>query len=613
MIEHCICKAALDPHESLIVDGANKSSLSTEDCERLLRSLQNEGSQVINTLKTPDMVHQGYILYRAKEANGNNSPEDIADVPHSDKILLEFQPYLYHQHAGMNVLEYPSFEVAVQDFFRHIVWQKISLKEAAATLATQKRLEKIRKDQAERLQGLFHSQEILYKQAEAVQQHADHVDKALVVINSALDSGMDWDQLQDLVAVEKKRSNPIAQIISKLDLEHDLITMALPGEDGTIEVPINLKESAHANASSLFAKYRLAKEKAQKTIDATSKALDAAEQSASRQLEEVQKRSKQAMMKRKTLWFEKFLWFITSDNYLVLAGRDAHQNELLVKRYLRPGDAYLHADVHGAASCVLRAKRRRIASGATQAVPLSQRALVEAGQFTVCRSSAWSKKMVVSAWWVESEQVSKTAPTGEFLTTGSFMIRGKKNFLPPVSPLEMGMAVLFRLGEDEDTLARHSKERRDFALIEVENSIEAISLPSSPMSGSHDDFSFDEKVNNQCSGEPEAPASINQIEATVSSTKPSIKEVSEGLAMLGDELVDAADQETLLNDEAPLAQDVERVALDATEAQVPSQEKKKDYRRRIVNSSKNMAHLNKQTVPLLAMEAQPRTMMPTKL
>jgi hypothetical protein len=32
--------------------------------------------------------------------------------------------------------------------------------------------------------------------------------------------------------------------------------------------------------------------------------------------------------------------FITSENYLVLAGRDAQQNDLLVKRYLRTGDAY---------------------------------------------------------------------------------------------------------------------------------------------------------------------------------------------------------------------------------------------------------------------------------
>lgn len=35
--------------------------------------------------------------------------------------------------------------------------------------------------------------------------------------------------------------------------------------------------------------------------------------------------------------FEKFYWFISSENYLVIGGRDQQQNELIVKRYLRPG------------------------------------------------------------------------------------------------------------------------------------------------------------------------------------------------------------------------------------------------------------------------------------
>jgi hypothetical protein len=52
------------------------------------------------------------------------------------------------------------------------------------------------------------------------------------------------------------------------------------------------------------------------------------------------------------------------------------------------------------------------------------------------------------------------------LTVGSFMIRGRKNFLP-ASNLEMGLGVLFRLG-DEASIARHSNERRDFALLEHE-------------------------------------------------------------------------------------------------------------------------------------------------
>jgi NFACT protein C-terminal domain len=52
------------------------------------------------------------------------------------------------------------------------------------------------------------------------------------------------------------------------------------------------------------------------------------------------------------------------------------------------------------------------------------------------------------------------------LTVGSFMVRGKKNFLPP-SQLELGLAVLFRLGDNEGIL-RHANERRDFALSELE-------------------------------------------------------------------------------------------------------------------------------------------------
>ena len=35
---------------------------------------------------------------------------------------------------------------------------------------------------------------------------------------------------------------------------------------------------------------------------------------------------------RKVFWFEKFFWFISSENYLVVAGRDMQQNEMIVKR-----------------------------------------------------------------------------------------------------------------------------------------------------------------------------------------------------------------------------------------------------------------------------------------
>ncbi len=50
---------------------------------------------------------------------------------------------------------------------------------------------------------------------------------------------------------------------------------------------------------------------------------------------------------RKPMWFERFHWFVSSENYLCVSGRDAQQNELLVKRHLKRGDVYVHAELHG--------------------------------------------------------------------------------------------------------------------------------------------------------------------------------------------------------------------------------------------------------------------------
>jgi predicted ribosome quality control (RQC) complex YloA/Tae2 family protein len=38
---------------------------------------------------------------------------------------------------------------------------------------------------------------------------------------------------------------------------------------------------------------------------------------------------------RGAAWFERFAWFVSSENCLVLAARDAQQADLLLKRHLR--------------------------------------------------------------------------------------------------------------------------------------------------------------------------------------------------------------------------------------------------------------------------------------
>jgi hypothetical protein len=126
-----------------------------------------------------------------------------------------------------------------------------------------------------------------------------------------------------------------------------------------------------------------------------------------------------------------------------------------VKRYMRPGDAYVHADIGGASSCIVRCKGN--ATSASEML-ISQYALQEAGAMTVCRSVAWAAKAMIGAYWVHASQVSKSAPSGEFLPTGSFMIYGRKNFLSPVT-LEMGFGIIFRL--EDGSVFRHIADRKD--------------------------------------------------------------------------------------------------------------------------------------------------------
>lgn len=117
---------------------------------------------------------------------------------------------------------------------------------------------------------------------------------------------------------------------------------------------------------------------------------------------------------------------------------------------MRAGDIYMHADFHGAATTIVKNRDKDL-----EIPPLS---LDEAAIATVCRSKAWDSKLLSSAWWVYHHQVSKRAETGEFLPHGSFMIRGKKNFMYP-NRMEMGAVILFKI-EDQESINRHLEDRK---------------------------------------------------------------------------------------------------------------------------------------------------------
>tara|TARA_B110001450_G_C17462759_1_gene416899 strand:- start:361 stop:774 length:414 start_codon:yes stop_codon:yes gene_type:complete len=81
----------------------------------------------------------------------------------------------------------------------------------------------------------------------------------------------------------------------------------------------------------------------------------------------------------------------------------------------------------------------------------------EAATFEVCHSPSWTNNVLSSVYWVNAEQVSKTPPSGMFIATGSFIIRGKRNFIQPRS-LTLGFTLMFAL--NEESLANHIGERK---------------------------------------------------------------------------------------------------------------------------------------------------------
>lgn len=215
--------------------------------------------------------------------------------------------------------------------------------------------------------------------------------------------------------------------------------------------------TAAANARRYYEEGKAAREKEAKTHVSAAKSLKyaqkAAEASAAKAIAAASA-LRTIKVARKPAWYERFHWFITLEGLIVVGGRNAADNELLVKRYLRPQDAYVHADVHGASSVILRNPSRDPADAA--ALPRYALSLQQAGNFCINLSAAWSSHIPTSAWWVHAEQVSKTAPTGEYLTTGAFMIRGRKNLLPLVK-LELGLALLWKV--DESCTEKHARDR----------------------------------------------------------------------------------------------------------------------------------------------------------
>ncbi|MDO8624822.1 MAG: NFACT RNA binding domain-containing protein, partial [Candidatus Diapherotrites archaeon] len=143
-----------------------------------------------------------------------------------------------------------------------------------------------------------------------------------------------------------------------------------------MRIELNFLKSVDENAAAFFEKAKRQKKKVT-GIKVASVSLSSRIQSADTAVSSVA--LPRSEKRRKREWFEKFRWFFSSDGFLVLGGRDAKSNEQLVKKFLDRDDLFVHADVFGAAHCVIKADKKPI--------PLSTKK--EAAVFAAVFSRSW--------------------------------------------------------------------------------------------------------------------------------------------------------------------------------------------------------------------------------
>ncbi len=236
-------------------------------------------------------------------------------------------------------------------------------------------------------------------------------------------------------AINKIRQNPL---VTLFDPTADELVILINDEEGKkLEISLDFRKNVSENADQKY-------EESKKIQEKLNGALEAIEQtkhdlSTTKDVEVVEKKTK--VVRGKQWWFERFRWFISTEGNIVVAGRDAASNDLVVKKYLSEGDRYAHADIHGAPSCVIKSKGVN-----DEKASISEKTLQEACQFAASYSRAWNQFGEASAYWVLPEQVSKTPESGEFVPKGGFIIRGKRNYIR--STLEVAVG-LIPLGEGE--------------------------------------------------------------------------------------------------------------------------------------------------------------------
>jgi predicted ribosome quality control (RQC) complex YloA/Tae2 family protein len=433
--------------------GVEKTKDIDDATEDDFRALYDASERLFEAIRAGDLDPRVYYERAAEQgeaANGRAGGEDdrdnesdaTAQRPRGKRV--DVTPVGLEEYAHLDSEPFDSFNAALDDYFTNIdttedeeSGETASKPDFEAEIEKQKR---IVEQQEGAIEDFAEQADAEREKAELLYGNYDLVDDLLSVVEDAREAGHGWDDIETTLE-EVAGDVPGADAFAGVNESEGYVRVRL--DDHTIS--LDPESGVEKNADHLYTEAKRIEEKqegAREAVENTREELKALRQrrdeweapeddgeDADRddEFEDVDWLSRASIPVRKQeQWYERFRWFRTSDDFLVLGGRNADQNEELVKKYMDGYDRFFHSQAHGGPITVLKTSEP---SEPARDVDVPDSSLQQAAQFAVCCSSVWKDaRGAGDAYMVLPDQVSKTPESGEYLEKGGFAVRGDRTY-----------------------------------------------------------------------------------------------------------------------------------------------------------------------------------------
>ncbi|MFP3908825.1 MAG: ribosome rescue protein RqcH [Archaeoglobaceae archaeon] len=359
--------------------------LDEEEIKRLEEAIRNTFSPLF----------EGDIKPQIVSSNG----EDV------DVLPLELEYY-----SDYDKEYFETFNEALDEFYSRQM-TGTELEESAEMQRLKKRLA-----QQEEAKREFKKEIEYYKRAgEAFYENYQIIEQIMNAFREAREN-MSWDEIKKAIK-EKQNENGLITLVESVNPKENKVTINI--DNMKLELPLD--KTIPQIADGYYQKSKKIKRKLDGLLTAMEKTRKAME-SEDTTIKTYTDSPMRAVRKRE--WFERFRWLITSEGSLVIGGRSASMNSEIVSKYMENNDLFFHTQSPGAPATVLK-----------NGQDAGENSLFEAAQFAATYSALWKEgKYSGSAYYVDPEQVKRSAKSGEYLAKGSFLIEGKRNYMDvPVS------------------------------------------------------------------------------------------------------------------------------------------------------------------------------------